>query len=166
MSVDGDRQDQHFSSRLQDAGESLVNLLQFFFFENENRIVGKFYFVQRYPPRVNVSRNMLRELAHINPVTDFAAHRVLILHYNRIAFSQLKHERKTFVEPRIIDLDRLHGSYHCWFSPFFKGCNADPTIPACRTRRSLVAYGLRFFAGLENHSPGALGKLSKQSVGR
>ena len=46
MSVDGDRQDQHFSfDGYRMRVRLLLNLLQFFFFENHNRVVGKFYFV-------------------------------------------------------------------------------------------------------------------------
>jgi ATP-dependent exoDNAse (exonuclease V) beta subunit len=74
---------------------------------------------------MDIAGNMLGELAHIHPVTDFAAQRVLTLQYNRIAFSQLKHECKTLVESRIINFDRFHIRYHRWFSPFFKMCNAD-----------------------------------------
>jgi hypothetical protein len=123
----------------------LPDLLQLFFFEDLNRVISKFDFVQRYPARVNISGNMLRELAQINSVVDFAAQRVLILECNRIAFSQLKHERKALVESRIIDLNRFHRSYHCWFSPFFKMRNADrSTSPPAEQRLSGIQIAIFF----------------------
>src|SRR5688572_13870950 len=124
-------------------GEALINLLQLFLFEDLSGVIGKLNFVQRYPSRMDIAGNMLRELANVNAVADFAGQRVLTLQYNCIAFSQLKHKCKTLVESRIIDLNRFHVSYHRWFSPFFKMCKCRSIELTVRSTRA-VAYRLRF----------------------
>ena len=60
-------------------GGALINLLQLFLFEDLSRVVGKLNFVQRYTSRMDIAGNMLRELANVNAVADFAAQRVLTL---------------------------------------------------------------------------------------